>query len=790
MAWRNLVKNKVSSIVNIGGLATGMAVAMLIGLWIYDELSFNQSHKNYNRIGHVMRHSMWQGEKQTGGQSSPIPLGTELRSSFGNEFTHIVMSTWTLNYIISSEDKKFTQPGRFMQPEGPEMFTLRMLKGSRTGLRQMNSILLSESLAKKIFGNSDPVNKIVTIDAKVSATVTGVYEDFPHNSAFNDVSYIAPFDLYASFNPWVQKVQNNWQDNSFPIYVQIAPHTTFAEVSSRIKNVMLPHVDKESAADKPEVFLHPMSKWNLYSQFEKGVNVMSDRLKFVWYYGIIGMFVLLLACINFMNLSTARSENRGKEVGILKTIGSVRAQLVSQFLSESLLVAMFAFVLSLGVVQLVLPWFNTVSDKEISILFAHPGFWLAGLAFTIVTALLAGSYPAFYLSSLQPVKVLKGTFKGRRSAILSRKMLVVFQFTTSIALIIGTVVVYKQVQMAKNRPVGYDRNGLVILPKHTLLQGKSEALRARVLQTGVVEEIAESSSRLTDVGSNDTGFEWRGKDTTTDKDLGTVRVSYEFGKTIGWRFLAGRDFSRELISDSAGLVINEAAARLMGFDNPLEEIVRCQYIHNGQNLKIIGVVKNMVMESPFDPVRPTVFFLGRTRWMFVKLNPHVSVSRALQKLEAAFTEVVPAAPFDYKFVNEEYAAKFAAEERIGKLAFFFAILAILISCLGLFGLTSFIAEQRTKEIGIRKVLGASVFNLWKLLSKDFILLVTISCFIAIPLTYKILNSWLQNYQYRIGISWWVFAGAGMMAVLITLLTISFQAIKTAITNPVKSLRTE
>jgi putative ABC transport system permease protein len=254
--------------------------------------------------------------------------------------------------------------------------------------------------------------------------------------------------------------------------------------------------------------------------------------------------------------------------------------------------------------------------------------------------------------------------------------------------------------------------------------------------------------------------------------------------------LAGRDFSRELISDSAGLVINEAAARLMGFDNPLEEIVRCQYIHNGQNLKIIGVVKNMVMESPFDPVRPTVFFLGRTRWMFVKLNPHVSVSRALQKLEAAFTEVVPAAPFDYKFVNEEYAAKFAAEERIGKLAFFFAILAILISCLGLFGLTSFIAEQRTKEIGIRKVLGASVFNLWKLLSKDFILLVTISCFIAIPLTYKILNSWLQNYQYRIGISWWVFAGAGMMAVLITLLTISFQAIKTAITNPVKSLRTE
>jgi ABC-type antimicrobial peptide transport system permease subunit len=790
IAWRNIIKGRTYSFINIGGLAVGMAAAILIALWIHDELSFDKSLRNYNRIAHVMRHSMWNGEKQTGGQSSPIPLNTELHSAFGSNFTHIVMSTWTLKYIMSVDDKKFTQAGRFMQPEAPDMFTLNMLKGSRSGLREMNSIFLSASLAKKLFGNTDPINKTVVIDTKINAKVTGIYEDFRNNSTFNDVTYIAPFDLFVSFNPWAQKVQDNWRDNSFPVYVQIAPHTTFAQVSARIKNVMLSHLDKESVAGKPEVFLHPMSRWHLYSQFENGVNVMSDQLKFIWLYGIIGAVVLILACINFMNLSTARSEKRAKEIGIRKTVGSVRGQLISQFLGESLLLAVFAFVLSLGLVQLILPWFNKVAGKESVILWASPGFWMASIAFILFTALLAGSYPALYLSSLRPVNVLKGLFKAGRSPVIFRKILVVFQFTISVVLVIGIIVVYKQIQFAKDRPVGYQRSGLLVLPKPSGLQGKSEVLRSELLQTGAVNEVAESSSRVTEVGSNDTGFEWSGKDSAMNKDLGSLRVSYEYGKAIGWQFMAGRDFSREFSGDSSGFVINEAAARLMGFTNPVGQTVRCKFIRNGADYKILGVVRNMVMESPFDPVRPTVYFLGRSRWIFVKVNPRFSMADALPKIEAAYKRIVPDLPFDYKFVDEEYAAKFSAEERIGNLSVFFGILAIFISCMGLFGLASFIAEKRTKEIGIRKILGASVFSLWGLLSKEFTLLVMISVLIASPVAYYCMHNWLEGYQYRTELSWWIFTLAISGALLITLLTVSFQAIRAAVANPVKSLRTE
>ncbi|HKZ67367.1 MAG TPA: ABC transporter permease [Chitinophagaceae bacterium] len=790
IAWRNLIRNKSYSAINIGGLAVGMAVAMLIGLWIYDELSFNKAHKNYVRIAHVMRHSFHLGEKQTGGTNSPIPLGTKLHSSLGNNFTYIVRATKTLDYTLSNGEKAFTQSGRFMEPDAPKMFTLNMVQGHLEGLKEINSILLSETVAKKIFGDTDPINKVITIDTRIDVKVTGVYEDFKRNSAFNDVSYIAPFDLYISFNPWTQKLNDNWRDNSFPLYVQIAPQTSFEDISAKIKDVMLPHLDEESKADKPEVFLHPMAKWHLYSNFKNGVNIMSEPLKFVWFYGIIGIFVLFLACINFMNLSTARSEKRAKEVGIRKAIGTLRMQLINQFLSESLLFTLFSFVISLVIVQLLLPWFNNVSGKGIAILWTNPWFWLSGIAFTIFTAILAGSYPAFYLSSFQPIKVLKEFTKGGSSAAISRKILVVFQFTISITLIIGTFIVYHQIQYSKNRPVGYDRNDLIVTPKLTGLQGKSEVLRSELLRTGVVIEVAESSSPLTSVGSNDTGFDWEGKDPALDKDMGSLRVSYEYGKTIGWQFINGRDFSRKFTTDSTGFVINETAAKLMGFANPIGETVRCKFIREGENFKILGVVKDMVMESPFEPVRPSVFFLGRCRWIYLKINPQISTHAAMPKIEAAFKKIIPTVPFDYKFVDDEYAAKFIAEERISNLASFFAILAIFISCLGLFGLASFVAEQRTKEIGIRKVLGASVLNLWKMLSKEFVALVIISCLIAIPIAWYFLNQWLQNYNYRIEISWWIFAAVGAGALIITLLTVSFQAIKAAISNPVKSLRTE
>jgi putative ABC transport system permease protein len=643
IAWRNLAKNKVYTFINVGGLAVGMTVAMLIGLWIYDELSFNRQHQQYDQIAQVMRHEWFEGKKETGGQSSPMPLGPTLRSSFGDDFTHVVLSTKTVNFIVASKERKFTQAGRFMQAGAPELLTLTMIHGSRAGLQDLNSILLSQTLAQKLFGNADPVNEMVTIDMEVNAKVTGVYQDLPNNSEFRNVSYIAPFDLYLSITPWAKDARDNWGDNSFPIYVQIAPNRTFEQVSARIKNGMLPHLNPEKAARKPEVFLHPMRRWHLFSEFENGVNVTSEPLAYLLFYGLIGAFVLLLACINFTNLSTARSEKRAKEVGIRKVMGSERAQLANQFLCESALVSGFAFGLGLGLVQLVLPWFNGVADKTVVILWADPFFWLAGITFTVVTALLAGSYPAFYLSSLQPVKTLKGIFYGGRSAITSRKVLVVFQFTISIALIIGSWIVYQQLQLAKNRPVGYDREGLLSFPKNGFL-GKEEVLRNELLQTGVVTEVAESAYLPTDKGSNNTGFDWRGKTPGMEDDFGTIRVSYEYGKTVGWQFVAGRDFSRKFPSDSSGLIINETAAKLMGLKKPVGEFVRSEHWQKG-TFKILAVVKDMVMESPFERVRPTIFSLqGKKQWLLVKLDPQANLHEALPKLEAAFKSVVPAVP--------------------------------------------------------------------------------------------------------------------------------------------------
>jgi putative ABC transport system permease protein len=792
IALRNLNRNKVFSFINIGGLAVGMAVAILIGLWIYDELSYNKYHQNYDRIAQVKAHVNYSGTVYTIASQS-MPLGTQLRSSFRNDFKYVVLSTGTEQHILSSEDKKFNESGKYMQPEAPEMLTLKMLRGNRSGLQELNSILLSESLAKKLFGATEPMDQKVNIDNKSDMKVTGVYEDLPYNSEFKDLAFIAPLDFYLSSNVWARNKQNDWNNIWLNIYTQINPNTDFQIVSARIKDLMLSHVNREYDYSKPVLFLHPMNKWHLYSKFENGVNVTSEQLQFVWFYGTIGVFVLLLACINFMNLSTARSEKRAKEVGIRKAIGSVRSQLISQFFSESFLVAILSFLLSLILVQLTLPWFNEVADKKINLLWANALFWLAGIAFTIFTGLLAGSYPALYLSSFNPAKVLKGPFRVGRFASIPRKVLVVLQFTVSITLIIGTIIVYRQIQFAKNRPAGYSQNDLVQIQMSSPdFQGKYDILRNELKNTGVVTEIAESASPVTSIWSTNKGFSWNNKNTTTETDFGTIAVTQEYGKTIGWQFVDGRDFSKEFASDSSGFVINEAAAKLMGLKNPVGETIKWDRNKN-ISFKILGVVKDMVMESPFKPSYPTLFFIlpgDGMNYILIRIDPRASVGKALTKIESVFKKLIPSASFEYKFVNDEYAAKFTAEERIGKLAGFFAILAIFISCLGLFGLASFVAEQRTKEIGVRKVLGASLFNLWRLLSKDFVVLVLISLFIATPIAYYFMYTWLQSYQYRTELSWWIFASAGAGALLITLLTISFQGIKAAVANPVKSLRAE
>ncbi|GAB3494863.1 ABC transporter permease [Spirosoma knui] len=786
IAFRNLSRNKGYSVINITGLGVGMAVAMLIGLWVWDELSYNKYHANYDRIARVMQHQTWNGSTSTT-PATPLPMRAVLQNEYGSYFSHIALSSWTEERILAYGMNKFTKRGNYVEPSFLDMFSLKMLSGTRNGLDNPTSILLSESVAKALFGDADPLNKLVKVGNKRYLKVTGVYEDLPYSTEFREVSFLLPWKLFVEDEAWVKRSETNWGNNSFLLLVQIAPHTSFDQVSAKIERIKVTHAKEEARFD-PKAFLHPMSQWHLYSEWENGV-LIRGRIQFVWLFSIIGMFVLLLACINFMNLSTARSEKRAKEVGIRKAVGSVRSQLISQFLSESLLVVVIALGVALFLVQLLLPLFNELADKKTIILWSNPLFWIFCLSFTLFTGLLAGSYPALYLSGFQPMRALKGTFRVGRFASVPRKALVVTQFTVSVTLIIGTIIVFQQIQHAKNRPVGFDRTGLLSVLMNTPdLYKHYDAIRTDLLQTGAVVNMAESSSPATEVWSSDASFDWKGKDPNQLGDFGTVGITQEYGKTVGWQFKRGRDFSRSFSTDSLGIIINESAAKFIGMTDPIGEYIKW----NGKNYTIIGVIKDVVMGSPFKPIQPTIFLL-KEDWAYfihIKLNPQINTREALARIEPILKKYNPGSPFEYKFSSDEYDQKFRAEERIGQLSTVFAVLAIFISCLGLFGLASFMAEQRTKELGVRKVLGASVFSLWQLLSKDFVGLVLISLLIASPIAWYFMNDWLQQYQYRATISWWTFAATGAGALLITLLTVSFQSIRAALMNPVKSLRNE
>jgi putative ABC transport system permease protein len=794
-AWRNLVKNKGYSAINIGGLAVGMAVAMLIGLWIYDELSFNKYHKNYDSIAQV-----WAGgtdpetSKIDGSDALQLPMGAVLKSNYKQYFKHILIAWWVGDYTVSLGDKKMTDKGEFIEAGAPEMLSLKMLEGTYAGLNDPHSIILSRSAAVAIFGTDDPMNKSLKIDNRIDVNVTGVYEDIPRNNRFAEVQFFSPWSLWVSSNDWIKRNENSWDDRSFNIYVQLQPNITMAAANAGIKDLYYKNLPKDFSKEvekyKAFVQLIPMSTWHLYAEFKDG-KPAGGRITFVWLFGIVGIFVLLLACINFMNLSTARSEKRAKEVGIRKAIGSLKGQLVKQFLSESFLIALLAFIISVLLVALSISWFNDIADKEMNLPFSNPFFWLLAIAFILLTGFLAGLYPAFYLSSFKPVKVLKGVLKSGRFASLPRKVLVVVQFTVSVILIIGTIIVYNQIQYAKNRPIGYNRESLITLQmSDPNFAGKQDLARTLLQNTGVVEDMAYSQAPLTAIYSNSGGYNWTGRDPNVDNDFAICRVSHNYGKTVGWQLTDGRDFSAEFPTDSSAIILNETAVKYMKLKNPVGEYIT----HEGDSgkFKIIGVVKDLIMQSPYEPVKQSFFMWQKNEFsqITIRIKPTVSANAALSEIEAVFKKIIPSAAFDYKFVDEEYAKKFGQEQRIGTLASFFAILAIFISCLGLFGLASFVAEQRTKEIGIRKVVGASVFSLWKLLSKDFVILVIISCLISIPVAYYYMHNWLQKYQYHTGISWYVFAAAISGALLITLLTVSFQAIKAAIANPVKSLRTE
>ena len=556
------MKSKGYSAINIGGLAVGMAVAMLIGLWVHDELSFNKYHENYDRIAQVMQHANFNGKIETQ-IANPAVMGPEIRAKHGSDFKYVVQSSWIGGHLLTIGNKNITKVGIFFEPEAPEMLTLKMLKGTRAGLKDPYSILLSASTAKAIFGEADPLNKVLKLDRRADVKVTGVYEDLPDNTSFREIKIMMPWKLWQIQNTWSETLDDPWGSNFSQTFAQVADNTDMEKVSAKIKNVKLNNVSKDEAKYEWAVFLQPMKKWNLYNEFKNGKNT-GGNIQYVWLFGIIGIFVLVLACINFMNLATARSEKRAKEVGIRKTVGSLRWQLIRQFFAESYLVVFLAFVLCLVLVVLLLPLFNEVAAKKIEMPWQNPIFWSFSLVFIALTGLLSGSYPAFYLSSFQPLKVLKGTFRVGKFASIPRKVLVVTQFTVSVMLIIGTIIIYQQIQHAKNRPIGYTRNGLISLGMEKEVREHYEAVRTELKNSGAVEEMAASNSPLTQVWNTNGGFDWEGKDPNMAVDFPNNKVSYEFGKTVQWKIKEGRDFSREFATDSAAFIINESAARFFG----------------------------------------------------------------------------------------------------------------------------------------------------------------------------------------------------------------------------------
>ncbi|UJH69162.1 ABC transporter permease [Allomuricauda sp. SCSIO 65647] len=791
IAWRNLWKNRIYSVVNVGGLAVGMAVALMIGLWVVDELTHDQYFGNKDQIAQVYQNRTRNGSINTG-NAVPRPLEFVLREQYADHFKHIVMASWEWKQSLAYNDNIISRMGNYMQAGITDMLDLKMVNGQKDGLQDIDGIMLDKSTSQALFGSEDPIGKVVRVNNEIDATVTGVYEDIPFNNSFHGLQFLIPWERYLAWREWVSEARDSWNNNSFQMLVQIADNMEMDEVTAIIKNVKKDQLPE--AQSNPQLFLFPMKDWYLRNNFEEGRQA-GGRITYVKLFGIIGILVLVLACINFMNLGTARSEKRAKEVGLRKTIGSNRGHLVHQFLGESFLITLLAFFFAVILVLVFLGSFNELSGKEVQLPWKSPLFWMASMLFICITALLSGSYPALYLSSFKPAEALKGTFKVGRFSVLPRKALVVIQFTASAAFIIGTLVVLQQIRFVKNRPVGYDKEGLIQIPAAGQeFSEKRELIRNEFLASGAITEMSTSSAPATEIWSNAGNYTWDGKPDDFQVSLAWTFVSPEYAKSLGLKVIMGRDFSREFPTDSNAVLINKAAMKYMGLSNPIGKYLRNSDTDSPDPpLKIIGVVEDMIVQSPFEPVRQGVYAFdkyGITNFYNLRLNPQKSTEENLEMVENVFKEHFSKVPFDYQFVDNQYAIKFQSEERVASLAGIFTVLAIFISCLGLFGLTAFVAERRTKEIGVRKVLGASVFGLWKMLSKDFLALVLIACTVAIPIAFYIMKGWLQNYTYRIDLSWAIFAAAILGALFITFITVSFQAIKAANANPVKSLRTE
>ncbi|MES2652054.1 MAG: ABC transporter permease [Bacteroidota bacterium] len=779
IALRSLWKNKGFTLINLGGLAIGLASCMVLLLYVAYEYGYDKQFTDYDKT-YVVYNNQKTASETFSFVAVPGIMENEVRTKISG-VSRVTRMAYPENKLISYNQNNFKKSAIFADPDFLKIFDYKILKGNpATLLKSPNGVLLTETLAKNLFGNEDPLNKIIKLDNSENLRVEGVMEDMPKNSS-NEADFIMSWNLFDKLNPWTK--DSGWNSNYCVLFIQLKDNSFFKSVNTQLNGM----IKAQNIESNNEPFMHPLSKWHLYNKFENGKNVGGkiDQLKIFF---LLAFCILLIACVNFMNLSTAKSEKRSLEVGVRKAIGSSRNGLVGQFMFESILLAFLSMLVAFVLIEVSLPYFNNLLGITLKINYADYKFWSVFIGLTLLTGIIAGSYPAFYLSSFNPVQVLKGFKIAGGSSLSVRKFLVVFQFVFAACLIVCTAVIYQQLNYIKNKPIGYDRSNLIQIPTEGELakQEKRQILKDELLKLGAITAFTEYSQSLTAGGNNTYGVSWPGKN-EKDKILVNFRfTNLDLTKTTGMEIIAGRDFSKDFV-DTANVLVNEAMVKVMGMKNPVGKIIDW-----GQPVQIIGVLKDYVMESPYERAKPLLIAQNPNRagTIILKLNPKNNITSSINQINELVKKINPTYPADIKFVDENFEIKFKNEKLLGTLSNWFGGFAIFISCLGLLGLALFMAEQRKKEISIRKVLGASTGNILALLNKDFIKLVAIANIIAFPLAYIIINKWLSEYEYRISISVLPFVAAISLSVIIAVLTVSIQSIKVAKANPIDALKYE
>ena len=780
--FRNLWKNRTYTVLNIIGLAVGITCSTLIFLWIGDEFTWDHQFTKMAVLYQIQGNQTYGGTTYTF-SATPGPLAPNMKTDIPG-IAATSRLCWPYRGVFGADNNPIYEEGQYSDPSFLSMFNLDFIEGNATtALADIHSLIISQTMARALFDGADPVGKTIKMDHTDPYTITGVFKDLPSNCSFH-FQWLGNYQAFYNKNQWLQY----WGSNGLMTFVELKPSTDPAAI-----NRLLSHYVQDKAPGavmKP--FLYPMNQWRLYTAFKNGKQDPSNgRIQYIRIFTLIAWIILIIACINFMNLATAGSEQRAREVGVRKVLGAGKGKLISQFIGESILMSFLAVILSIGLTVLALPAFNALVEKQLTLNLLNPIHLMALLAIGLICGLLAGSYPSFYLSSFNPVYVLKGIkVRAAGGAVFIRKGLVVLQFATSIVFIITSIIIYQQLKYVQNRPLGLEKEGLLYISLQGKMLDHFTAIRNDLIHTGYVKDAALNRSPVLSIYNNGGGFDWPGKDPAKEVLITQETTSPEYISTMGMQLAAGRNFHEVAAEDSNSIIINESFAHIITRGNAVGTLVTGN--DKTSKYRVIGVVRDFVYNDMYQTPAPLIIYCypAGANYLSIRLKPNADGPKAIAAIEKVVKTDNPGYPFEYKFLNEDFLTQFKTETLTGRLSAVFAALAVFISCLGLFGLAGYAAERRTKEIGVRKVLGASVLLLTGLLSRDFVKLVLLACLLAFPFAWWIMNGCLNNYAYRTGIDWKIFAIAGIGAVLIALLTVSYITIKASLANPIRSLRTE